>query len=518
MRQHEKGFSHRDRSCSSAADRLRLALRCARGGIPVVPLYGTKNGACVCGDEFCRRCGKHPRTKNGIADATTDATEIKRLWAKWPKARIGMVMGAPANLISIETRGAPGRRALRKITGSIPPTVTIRNHDRRLFLFRSDRLPAHSGKIADGVRVLGDGTVIIAPLSLDESTGKRRFAKGRAPGAIEIALIAGRSAVPAMDAKPRSANVAGVEASIATDQRLSDGTVLKFHHGQSNPNAAPSFPPADGEDRPAELTVNDADVATNHAHVDVDARMATIEEILRRRYAMRRLEVCETVAEWVRYAQARWISGQKVQKPPVGRPEGGIARAARELQVPGKTEEAKRKFVMRAIEIDTMSPEAKSAARDAGLDDSPSALLAIARAPAEVQVEKVRHIETSEPVPRRKRAKETEAALAAAAERLQRVKLELEDARSSAAADVQRINAELATATKRVHELEQELEDTRAKDVNIPPFLNRTPFSPEDQRAFDAINEGLANSPPFQAAWASASSVVRHRFVREVLL
>jgi hypothetical protein len=46
-----------------------------------------------------------------------------------------------------------------------------------------------------------------------------------------------------------------------------------------------------------------------------------------------------------------------------GRPEGGIAQAAREMPASGETEEAKRKTVERAVKTASLAPEAKQAAR-----------------------------------------------------------------------------------------------------------------------------------------------------------
>jgi hypothetical protein len=57
----------------------------------------------------------------------------------------------------------------------------------------------------------------------------------------------------------------------------------------------------------------------------------------------------------------------------------GIGKAARELPVPGKSEEGRRKFVERALQVAAISAEAKEAAISAGLDKNRSALLEIAR-------------------------------------------------------------------------------------------------------------------------------------------
>ncbi|APT31397.1 hypothetical protein MCBMB27_02106 [Methylobacterium phyllosphaerae] len=59
-----------------------------------------------------------------------------------------------------------------------------------------------------------------------------------------------------------------------------------------------------------------------------------------------------------------------------GRPEGGIAAAARELGV--ENTEAKR-----AIKIDGIAPAAKEAARAAGLENNQSTLLKVTQAEPE---------------------------------------------------------------------------------------------------------------------------------------
>jgi hypothetical protein len=88
-----------------------LALQYAREGFLVVPLHGIKDGHCTCGDEYCNRSGKHPRTKRGIVDATSDPMEIERLWAKRPKAKIGILMGGPSKLVALVTEGEAGSAA-----------------------------------------------------------------------------------------------------------------------------------------------------------------------------------------------------------------------------------------------------------------------------------------------------------------------------------------------------------------------------------------------------------------------
>ncbi|WP_267428517.1 hypothetical protein [Methylobacterium sp. GC_Met_2] len=89
----------------------------------------------------------------------------------------------------------------------------------------------------------------------------------------------------------------------------------------------------------------------------------------------------EQIAEWIRLTeaqQAEGISVQVEQKPKRGRPEGGVSAASRELGV-------QRSEAVRAFKIAGITPEAKEAAKAAGLENKQSALLKVAQAMPERQ-------------------------------------------------------------------------------------------------------------------------------------
>jgi hypothetical protein len=114
-----------------------------------------------------------------------------------------------------------------------------------------------------------------------------------------------------------------------------------------------------------------------------------------------------------------------VSNPQGGRPEGGTRAAARELGV--NREEARR-----AVRIASIAPQAREAAREAGLDDNQSALLRIASAAPETQVLVVAGIVEARAAPRQKTPTivldaseytvETETTVATAPPRLPRIK------------------------------------------------------------------------------------------------
>ena len=137
------------------------------------------------------------------------------MWKKWPDARIGIVMGWPGKLLALMTDGQGSARTLQSMAvGELRSTITMRDHDRQLRLFRADGKLPHSRDIADGIRILGDGELIIAPSNRTRSTSERRFAKGRAPGEIDIARAPDwlREIGPADFAPVRNAGAASANA------------------------------------------------------------------------------------------------------------------------------------------------------------------------------------------------------------------------------------------------------------------------------------------------------------------
>jgi hypothetical protein len=121
-------------------------------------------------------------------------------------------------------------------------------------------------------------------------------------------------------------------------------------------------------------------------HGETDARLGEIAENLHRA-ELTVQERSDQTAEWVRLVEekAKGVSVQLGPKPQGGRPEGGERKAARELGI-------SRQEVRRSLKIAAIAPEAKESAKAAGLDNNQKALLSIAAASAEKQVERVQEI------------------------------------------------------------------------------------------------------------------------------
>src|SRR5690242_11410664 len=79
---------------------LDHALRIAAVGWRVLPLHTPIDGVCDCHRHDCTSPGKHPRTNNGLSDASADADQIRRWWGMWPVANVGAVV--PDGLIVVD--------------------------------------------------------------------------------------------------------------------------------------------------------------------------------------------------------------------------------------------------------------------------------------------------------------------------------------------------------------------------------------------------------------------------------
>lgn len=71
-------------------------------GWHVFPLHGIVNGRCTCGRRDCSSPGKHPITRHGLKDATTDIEQVGTWWRRWRYSNIGVATGAPSGIAVID--------------------------------------------------------------------------------------------------------------------------------------------------------------------------------------------------------------------------------------------------------------------------------------------------------------------------------------------------------------------------------------------------------------------------------
>jgi hypothetical protein len=155
------------------------ALRLARKGLPVLPLWGTgEAGDCACGGEQgpCK-AGKHPvgtLVKHGVKDATCDPRAIESWWRRKPRANVGIATGGPMRLLVLDVDpdadGEASLVALEREHGPLPATVeaiTPRG-GRHLYLLVPNGRPLptiSAGKLGPGVDTRGAGGYVVSPPS-----------------------------------------------------------------------------------------------------------------------------------------------------------------------------------------------------------------------------------------------------------------------------------------------------------------------------------------------------------------
>jgi putative DNA primase/helicase len=147
----------------------RQALRCAAQGWRVLPLHRAENGNCACArGEACPHPGKHPRTRHGVKNATTNRKRIRAWWEKWPKANVGIATGRLSGIFVLDVDGKVGEASLEELQhrhGRHPKTVTVKTGKGRHLYFRCDgaRVKNSAGRLGKGIDVRGEGGYSSAP-------------------------------------------------------------------------------------------------------------------------------------------------------------------------------------------------------------------------------------------------------------------------------------------------------------------------------------------------------------------
>lgn len=161
---------------SPAEDLLKAALEYAAQGWGVFPLHTPRNGGCDCpqGAACGRNTGKHPRTRNGLLDATTDELQIRRWWKMWPTANIAIAV--PDGYVVVDVDGNAGQDKLRSEGKHLTATALQSSGRGAHYVYRTldkihprNLIPESSKGAHDGVDLKGPGGYIVAAPSLHMS-------------------------------------------------------------------------------------------------------------------------------------------------------------------------------------------------------------------------------------------------------------------------------------------------------------------------------------------------------------
>ncbi len=181
----------RDPRCLSEA--LALAAR----GWPVFPLHHAIDGACSCVKADCTSIGKHPRTKNGLKNATSDENRIRSWFRKWPAANVGTLTGESSGIVVIDVDprhgGTESLAALAQEYGHLPPTVeSLTGGGGCHLIFAHPRSAVgNRSNVRPGIDVRADGGYIVAPPSVHATGNRYRWRDACGPHEIQLAPLPG---------------------------------------------------------------------------------------------------------------------------------------------------------------------------------------------------------------------------------------------------------------------------------------------------------------------------------------
>lgn len=176
--------------------KLEQALKYAKDGLHVFPLfYVLKDGTCSCRAKAkpCKRIGKHPTTRNGLQDATTDEATIRRWWTESPHANIGLATGYSGLIVidvdNAEIKDESGAVLGRKVGpetlaglvaqyGELPETLMVETGSggQHLYFYSTEDIKNDQGrKLGKDLDIRGYGGYVILPPSNHASGGKYKW-------------------------------------------------------------------------------------------------------------------------------------------------------------------------------------------------------------------------------------------------------------------------------------------------------------------------------------------------------
>ena len=160
---------------------LYVALDYTDNGWAVFPCHHIEDDVwCSCGQGsgMGHSPGKHPRTKNGVKDATHDEKMVRKWWREWPSANIGIATGAISGIHVVDVDvdddkvGAETLATLEAEYGKLPQTVEVETGSggRHLWFRYPDGVDELPGKqLGKNIDTRGQNGYVIAPPSNHKS-------------------------------------------------------------------------------------------------------------------------------------------------------------------------------------------------------------------------------------------------------------------------------------------------------------------------------------------------------------
>lgn len=167
------------------------ALGLAARGFRVFPVWELVNGVCACHrGAKCDRPGKHPRTKRGLWEGTTDAGRLTSWWLEWPQANVGIRTGV--DLFVVDLDGEQGQATWARLCQEWALEVdTLRafTGGGGVHLFFRGVGKTTVGQLGKGVDTRGEGGYIVAPPSLHASGRRYRWDDEGTPEIADVPAV-----------------------------------------------------------------------------------------------------------------------------------------------------------------------------------------------------------------------------------------------------------------------------------------------------------------------------------------
>ena len=160
---------------------MNYAIEC---GWSVFPLHSIdSNGRCTCGNAACKSPGKHPRTPNGVKDASVDQVDLTQWFAGNLDSNIGIATGDVSGLIVVDIDTKKGADWNDLIFGGVDQTIfntpKVKTGAGYHYYYK---LPAgvsiknSANKLGKFIDVRGEGGYVAAPPSKHISGAVYEFA------------------------------------------------------------------------------------------------------------------------------------------------------------------------------------------------------------------------------------------------------------------------------------------------------------------------------------------------------
>lgn len=151
------------------------AIEYGERGWKVFPLHSAKDNACSCGNATCSSAAKHPHIKEWQKHCSSQLSEIKEWWQKWPDANIGLATGSASGffVLDVDPRHG-GKESLQKLVkqnGMFPKTLASNTGGGgyHLFFKEPEIRIGNRANILPGIDIRGDGGYVVAPPSIHKS-------------------------------------------------------------------------------------------------------------------------------------------------------------------------------------------------------------------------------------------------------------------------------------------------------------------------------------------------------------